>query len=70
MSHLKHFEEVGVVAYQELNILKKETYVWEQILAKRSKWTKAELKDALRYINDVRTNPKYGFNLKPIKIII
>jgi hypothetical protein len=42
-------------------------YVWQQILANRGKWTEKEFKESLRYINDIRTNPKYG--LKPLKII-
>ena len=67
MAHLKHFEEVGDI-YLSLSKLEKETYVWEQILANRNRWTKTELKDALRYINDVRSNPKYGNKLPPIKI--
>jgi hypothetical protein len=64
MAHLKHFEEVGE-AYLTLSKLKKETYVWEQILANRSKWTKAELQDSLNYINWIREE-RYG--LKPLKI--
>ena len=42
--------------------------VWEQIFKNRDRWTKAELEDALRYINDIRTNPKYGFNELPLDI--
>ena len=67
MTHLKHFEQIGE-SYLTLSKLEKETFVWEQILANRSKWTKAELQDSLRYINDIRTNPKYGYNLDPLKI--
>jgi hypothetical protein len=67
IAHLKHFEEIGET-YLTLSKLEKETYVWEQILGNRSKWTKAELQDSLRYINDIRTNPRYGYNLQPIKI--
>ena len=69
MAHLKHFEEVGE-AYLSLSKLDKETYVWKEILANRGKWTKAELQDALRYINDIRTNPIHGYNLEPLKIKI
>jgi hypothetical protein len=67
MAHLKHFEEVGGV-YLTMSKLEKETYVWNQILANRSKWTKPELQDALNYINDIRINPRYGYNLEPLKI--
>ena len=69
MAHFKHFEQMGE-AYFTLSRLEKETFVWEQILANRGKWTKAELQDGLRYINDIRTNPKYGYNLEPLKIKI
>ncbi|UMY66459.1 MULTISPECIES: zincin-like metallopeptidase toxin domain-containing protein [unclassified Flavobacterium] len=69
MAHLRHFEEVGEI-YLTLSRLEKETYVWEQILASRNKWSDSELRDALNYINDIRTNPKYGHNLTPLKIII
>lgn len=65
MCHLKHFEEVGVVAYQGLNLLEKETYVWKQILANRGRWTDLELKDSLNYINGIRIK-RYG--LKPLII--
>ena len=68
MKHLEHFEEVGEIAYNKLNTLQKETYVWNKILAERGKWTQAELNEALVYINRIRTEPKYGFNLKPITI--
>lgn len=68
MKHLEHFEEVGEISYNKLDMLKKETYVWNKILAERGKWTKAELTDALEYINRIRTEPKYGYNLKPITI--
>jgi hypothetical protein len=50
MAHLKHFEQMGK-AYLTLSKLEKETFVWEQILANRGKWTKRELKDSLKYIN-------------------
>ena len=53
MTHLKHFEQIGE-SYLTLSKLEKETFVWEQILANRSKWTKAELQDALNYINKKR----------------
>lgn len=65
MCHLKHFEEVGDIAYKGFNRLEKEMYVWKQILANRGKWTKAELKESLRYINEIRTE-EYG--LTPLKI--
>lgn len=65
LCHLKHFEEVGEIAYQGFNRLEKEMYVWKQILANRGKWTKAELEDSLDYINRVRTE-EYG--LKPLII--
>jgi Metallopeptidase toxin 4 len=64
--HYFHFEEVGELSYKQLSKLDKEMYVWKQILENRSRWTNAELKDSLRYINDIRTNPKYGLN--PLKI--
>ena len=64
MVHLKHFEEIGD-AYLTLSKLDKETYVWKQILANRAKWTKAELEDALKYIN--RERKKAGIN-EPLKI--
>ncbi len=66
MAHLKHFEEVGDV-YLTMSKLEKETYVWNQILANRSKWTKAELQDALNYIN--RERKKAGIK-EPLKIKI
>ena len=53
MTHLKNFEQIGE-SYLTLSKLEKETFVWEQILANRSKWTKAELQDALNYINKKR----------------
>jgi hypothetical protein len=59
MTHLKHFEELGE-AYLSLSKLKKETYVWNEILANRSKWTNAELQDSLNYIN--RERKKAGIN--------
>ncbi len=65
MCHLKHFEEVGEIAYQGYNKLEKEMYVWKQILANRGKWTKAELEDSLNYIN--RERKKAGIE-EPIKI--
>lgn len=43
-------------------------FVWKQILKNRETWTEAELLESLRYINDIRTNPKFGFNLNPIII--
>ncbi|WP_182625489.1 zincin-like metallopeptidase toxin domain-containing protein [Myroides sp. NP-2] len=65
MSHVKHFEEVGEVAYKNLKDLDKEMYVWKQILNNRSKWTKAELNDALTSINRLRVKK---YDLEPIKI--
>lgn len=64
MAHLKHFEEIGDI-YLTLSRLEKETYVWKQILANKNKWTKAELLDALNYINRVR---KAAGIKEPIKI--
>lgn len=63
MSHVKHFEQLGE-AYHSLSVLEKETYVWEQTLANRHRWAKAEFEDALRYINDTRKK----FGLEAIKI--
>ena len=68
MCHLKHFEEVGEIAYKGYDVLEKEMYVWKQILANRSRWTEKELKESLRYINDIRTDPVHGYNLEPIII--
>lgn len=65
MCHLKHFKEVGEITYKGLNRLDKEMYVWKQIVANRGKWTKAEFKDSLDYINRIRTE-EYG--LQPIII--
>ncbi|WP_282786479.1 zincin-like metallopeptidase toxin domain-containing protein [Flavobacterium croceum] len=67
MAHVKHFEQIGEV-YHTLDRLQKETYVWKQIIENKGKWTKDELQDALDYINRIRTEPKYGYNLKPLKI--
>ena len=64
MAHFKHYEEVGEV-YLTLSKLQKETYVWEQILANRSKWTKAELQDSLNYINSIREE-QYGLEILEI----
>ncbi len=61
LAHLKHFESIGEVAYKTLSKLDKETYVWKQILGNRNKWTKAELDDALNYIN--RERAKAGLKL-------
>jgi len=69
-AHLKQFLELGEETYQTLNKLQKETYVFEQILANKNKWTRAELEDALKYLNNIRTDPKYGYNLEPLKIKI
>ncbi len=66
MSHFKHFEELGE-AYFSLSKLDKEMYVWKEIFANKYKWTKAELQDALNYINRIRVK-EYG--LKPLKIKI
>ena len=65
MCHLKHFEEVGEIAYKAYKSLEKEMHVWKQIIANRSRLTKAELEDALNYIN--RERKKAGIN-DPIKI--
>ncbi|WP_344832833.1 zincin-like metallopeptidase toxin domain-containing protein [Chryseobacterium ginsenosidimutans] len=67
MAHVKHFEQAGE-AYHDLELLDKEMYVWEQIYENRQRWTKAELESSLEYINDIRTNPIYNYNLEPIKI--
>jgi Metallopeptidase toxin 4 len=66
MAHVKHFEEIGEV-YLKLSELEKEMYVWNQILANKERWTKAELIDALDYINRIRIKPKYG-KLELIKL--
>jgi hypothetical protein len=68
MAHLKQFEELGEATYLTLSTLDKEMYVWNQILANRVRWTEAELEESLRYINRIRTEPKYGYSLEPIKI--
>ena len=65
LCHLKHFEEVGEIAYKGYDKLEKEMYVWKQILANRGKWTKSELKESLRYINRIRVE---DYGLKPITI--
>jgi hypothetical protein len=65
-AHLKQFLELGEGVYKTYDKLQKETYVWEQILANKNRWTKAELQDALWYINKVRKE----FNLEPLKIKI
>jgi hypothetical protein len=67
LAHLKHYELLGE-AYKTISKLEKEMYVWRQIYSQKTKWTTAELKDALNYINEIRTNVKYGYNLEPIKI--
>lgn len=54
LCHLKHFEEVGEIAYKGFSTIEKEMYVWKQILSNRSKWTEAELKESLNYINRLR----------------
>ena len=66
LAHLKHYEELGE-AYLLLSRLEKETYVWKEIFANKSKWTKPELQDALNYINKIRIR-EYG--LEPLKIKI
>ncbi len=65
MCHLKHFEEVGDITYKGFSTIEKEMYVWKQILSNRSKWTEAELKESLNYINRLRG--KVGIQ-EPIKI--
>jgi len=65
MAHVKHFEQVGEV-YHTLDRLQKETYVWKQIIENRVKWTNAELKEALKYINDIRVK-EYGLKSLTIK---
>ncbi|WP_260257299.1 zincin-like metallopeptidase toxin domain-containing protein [Elizabethkingia meningoseptica] len=65
MCHLKHFEEVGEIAYKGYSVVEKEMYVWKQLLSNRRKWTKAELDDSLNYIN--RERRKAGIT-EPIKI--
>ncbi|MGB3592026.1 MAG: zincin-like metallopeptidase toxin domain-containing protein [Nonlabens sp.] len=55
MAHLKHFEEIGD-AYSKLKTWKKETYVWEQILSQKRKWTREELDTSLKYVNRERAN--------------
>jgi hypothetical protein len=68
MAHVKHWEEVGELAYSSLSKLEKEMYVWKQIFAQKERWTTAELRDALNYINKIRTQPEYGYNLEPLNI--
>jgi hypothetical protein len=68
MAHVKHFEEVGEVVYKTYNKLEKEMYVWKQIISQRNRWTVPEIKDALKYINRIRTEVEFGFNLEPLKI--
>ncbi|KXH83702.1 hypothetical protein AU378_14120 [Chryseobacterium kwangjuense] len=63
MSHVKHFEQLDE-AYHALSVLEKETYVWEQTLANRHRWAKAEFQEALDYINRVRED----FDLEPLII--
>jgi len=63
IAHLKQFEQLGE-AHHALNELEKETYVWKQILENRGRWTKAELKGSLDYINEIR----YEFGLDPIQM--
>ena len=58
-------EQVGEEVYKTLSKIDKETYVWEQILKNRHRWTKAELEDSLNYIN--RERKKAGIT-EPIKI--
>jgi hypothetical protein len=65
MQHVKHFEEIGEATYKTLSPRDKEMYVWREILANRTNWSKAELEDALGYINRVRK--KAGIT-EPIKI--
>ncbi|MBB4806951.1 exonuclease VII small subunit [Chryseobacterium defluvii] len=59
MSHVKHFEQLEDV-YHTLSTLEKETYVWEQTLANRHRWTKTEFEEALDYINRIREDYKLG----------
>lgn len=66
LAHVKHFHTLGEEAYKKLNKLEKEMYVWNKIYKSKDLWTVEELEDALRYINDIRTNPIYGFKLEPI----
>jgi len=66
LAHVKHFHTLGEEAYKKLNKLDKEMNVWNKIYKSKDSWTVDELEDALRYINDIRTNPNYGFNLEPI----
>jgi Metallopeptidase toxin 4 len=68
MAHVKHFEEVGEAAYKTYSKLEKEMYVWKQIFSQRYKWTRQELQDALNYINRIRTEPEFGYNLEPLNI--
>ena len=68
LAHVKHWKSIGKEAYKNISKLDREMNVWEQIFKNRDRWTKAELEDALRYINDIRTTPKYGFNELPLDI--
>lgn len=59
------YEKTKQMEEADSNTIEKEMYVWKQILANRGKWTAAELKESLRYINEIRTE-EYG--LTPLKI--
>jgi hypothetical protein len=65
MAHANHFHQVGEAAYASLSKLDREMYVWEQIIAQKGRWTKAEIDDCLNYINGIRVDE---YNLKPIII--
>jgi Metallopeptidase toxin 4 len=68
MAHVKHFDGVGEAAYKTYTMLDKEMFVWKQIFSQRNKWTQAELQDALNYINRIRTEVQFGYNLEPLNI--
>jgi hypothetical protein len=70
LAHVKHWKSVGDDVYQTINTLDREMNVWEQVFKNRSRWTKEELEDALRYINDIRVSPRYGFEIEPLHIKI
>lgn len=65
MQHVKHMEQLSEEVYKTLSTLDKEMYVWKQTLANRNDWTKAELQEALNYIN--RERKKVGIK-EPLKI--
>jgi hypothetical protein len=70
MAHVKHWEEVGEIAYKACSLLEKEMYVWKQIFSQKLRWTRAEIQDALNYINRIRTEAEFGYNLSSLNITL